>query len=41
MVIGAVALAAYHYPELDLGEVRAVCARYRLPGLDELIADAV
>lgn len=28
-------------PELDLAEVRAVCERYRLPGLDELIAEAV
>ena len=27
-------------PELDLAEVRAVCARYNLSGLEELIADA-
>ncbi|MBT3381405.1 MAG: nucleotidyl transferase AbiEii/AbiGii toxin family protein [Lentisphaerae bacterium] len=27
-------------PELDLNEVRAVCNRYRLSGLEELIADA-
>lgn len=27
-------------PDLDLVEVRAVCTRYRLPGLDELIAEA-
>ncbi len=27
-------------PELDLAAVRATCDRYRLPGLDELIADA-
>ena len=26
-------------PDLDLAEVRAVCERYRLPGLDELIAE--
>ena len=25
-------------PDIDLAEVRAVCARYRLPGLEELIA---
>ena len=27
-------------PELDLDEVRAVCNRYRLPGIEELIAEA-
>ena len=27
-------------PEVDLAEIRAVCDRYQLPGLDELIADA-
>lgn len=27
-------------PDLDLSEVRAVCSRYRLLGLEELIADA-
>jgi hypothetical protein len=27
-------------PEVDLAEIRAVCDRYRLPGLDELIAAA-
>jgi hypothetical protein len=27
-------------PDLDLSEVRAVCKRYRLSGLEELIADA-
>jgi hypothetical protein len=27
-------------PDLDLNEVRAVCSRYRLSGLDELIAEA-
>ena len=27
-------------PDLDLNEVRAVCERHRLTGLDELIADA-
>jgi hypothetical protein len=27
-------------PDLDLGEVRTVCARYGLTGLEELIADA-
>jgi len=27
-------------PELDLTEIRTVCNRYRLTGLDELIADA-
>jgi hypothetical protein len=26
-------------PELDLDEIRAVCDRYRLPGIDELIAE--
>jgi len=26
-------------PEADLAEIRAVCDRYQLPGLDELIAD--
>ncbi len=29
-----------HNPQLDLAEVRAVCKRYHLAGLDELIADA-
>lgn len=28
-------------PELDLADVRALCERYRLPGLEELIAEAV
>ncbi|MEI6809257.1 MAG: hypothetical protein WCN95_11105 [bacterium] len=28
-------------PDLDLSEVRDVCKRYRLSGLDELIADAL
>ena len=28
-----------HNPDLDLSEVRAVCERYRLSGLEELIAD--
>jgi hypothetical protein len=27
-------------PGADLAEVRAVCARYRLEGLEELIAEA-
>lgn len=27
-------------PELDLDEVRAVCARYQLGGLEELIAES-
>lgn len=27
-------------PDLDLDDVRAVCARYRLEGLDELIAES-
>jgi hypothetical protein len=27
-------------PELDLSEVRVVCKRYNLSGLEELIADA-
>lgn len=27
-------------PDLDLNEVRAVCARYRLEGLEELIAES-
>ncbi len=27
-------------PELDLDEIRSVCRRYRLAGLDELIAEA-
>ncbi len=27
-------------PELDLDEIRAVCRRYRLKGIDELIAEA-
>ncbi len=26
-------------PELDLDEIRATCARYRLPGIEELIED--
>lgn len=29
-----------HNPDLDLTEVRAACARYRLAGLEELIAEA-
>jgi hypothetical protein len=27
-------------PDLDLGEVRTVCARYRLEGIEELIAES-
>jgi hypothetical protein len=27
-------------PDLDLDEARAVCARYRLEGLEELIAES-
>jgi len=27
-------------PEVDLAEIREVCHRYRLPGLDELISEA-
>lgn len=28
-------------PDLDLGEIRAVCNRYRLAGLDELLAEGL
>jgi hypothetical protein len=27
-------------PDLDLDEIRATCERYRLPGIEELIAEA-
>jgi len=29
-----------HNPDVDRADVRAVCTRYRLTGLDELIAEA-
>ena len=29
-----------HNPELDLDEVRKLCARYRLKGIEELVREA-